>query len=143
MSDEPVKLFEKETREIKKLLAESGFSRSKVTSGSSSGGPFVSCDFGNGNIEIGLIVRGGSRLGCPNYTAGKGYAGHEGLMSVLGCGEESSLIPGEWPDYVARDEGSSFDALFNDLSSLILPQFRKSKQEFENAINKAYRDRWK
>ena len=137
MGKKPKQLIENGMREIKPLLEKHGFKQSEVTSGSSSGGDFAACDFINGKIEIGIIVRASGKLGCPSYTAGHGYAAHERLLSVLGHSEKSSLIPGKWPSYVSKKGNNAFDALFRDLSELILPLLRESPQAFEAAINRA------
>ena len=140
MDIKPKNVLKEGLQNIRPLLEKNGFKQSKITGGSSSGGHFATVGFSNGNVEIGLIVRANGYLGCPNYSAGHGYASHEKLLSVLGCDEDSSLVPGKWLSYISRTDSNPFTALFDDLSNLILPRFRKSRSEFEEAINRAHKE---
>src|SRR5947209_16990090 len=84
------------------LLEDAGFRSEQGGEGVASGGSFATGFFRRGSLEIGLIVRGSNRFGCPNYSEGNGYAGHDDMMWALGRESDAQLIPGTLLEYVAR-----------------------------------------
>jgi len=124
---------------LRPLLEEQGFQYDPGHTGVSSSGPFATGHFRRGDVEIGLIVRHRNELGSPNYSEGRGYAGHEGLFWALGRDGEARLVPGEYDSYIAGDGGNPFDALETDLRGVILPALRTSEVDFRSAIARAYR----
>jgi hypothetical protein len=114
-----------------------GFEYSTGDHAVSSGGPFAVGFFRRGDIEIGLIVRSKTALGCPNYSAGHGYAGHEDLISALGADGRQDLVSGEWPSFQSRGGGDPFDALRHDLEHIILPAFDESEVRFRASLARA------
>jgi hypothetical protein len=118
------------------LLAEHGFTYKPGDTGSASGGPFATGTFWRGNLEIGLIVRSRNKLGCPSYSEGRGYAGHDDLLKVLGVANPA-LIPSEFPVFIAANKGDPFDALAVDLQRVLL-MLRNSEIDFRSAIAAAH-----
>lgn len=100
---------------------------------------FATGFFRRGKLEIGLIVRSKDRLGCPNYSEGHGYAGHEDLFWALGQEGEAWLREGEFLSYHARDGGDPFRALKHDLEAVILPALEDSPKDFSKALARAHR----
>jgi len=86
-------------------MKEAGFRYEPGDGGNSSGGSFASAAFRRGDLEIGLIVRGQGELGCPNYSRGKGYAGHEDVFGALGHEGEERLVLSGFISYADRDGG--------------------------------------
>lgn len=121
---------------LRPLLKANGFRYEPGTDGSSSGGSFATGSFRRGDLEIGLIVRNQRELGCPNYSVGDGYAGHEDLLWALGR-DGGALVPSSFFTYAARGDGDSFDALEVDLRDVILPALRDSELEFGKAVARA------
>ncbi len=105
--------------------------------GVSSGGPFAVATFRRGSLEIGVIVRNGSQLGCPNYSVGNGYAGHQDLIAELGHGSEELLIPGPHLSYIGKSNLDAFEALGRDLEAYVVPALVKSEHAFEDAVRRA------
>ena len=87
------------------LMATRGFMYEGGEQAVSSGGPFATGFFRRGKLEIGLIIRNKNQFGCPNYSEGRGYAGHEDLFWALGHDRELNLIPGDFFSYKARKGG--------------------------------------
>lgn len=100
----------------------------------SSGGSFAVGFFRRGPLEIGLIVRNRNELGCPNYFAGKGYAGHDDMIWALGADGKEQLVAGEWLSFQARSGGDAFDALRHDLENIILPALDDSEVQFLESL---------
>jgi len=117
-----------------------GFIYQPGTAASSSGGPFATAHFRKGDLEVGLVVRHNSRLGCPNYSLGNGFAGHNDLVRALGYEGREDLVEGERLEFVSRSGRDAFAALRSDLESLILPVFDRSETEFRSALAVAVRD---
>lgn len=123
------------------LLSSYGFSRKASHTGSSSGGPYATATFVCDKLEIGLIVRFKSELGCPNYTEGKGFAGHSRLIAKLNQDYEPSLVSdGSGITYCSADGGDAFLALRDDLDKLILPAFRDAPEAFSDALVRAHKE---
>ena len=120
------------------LLSPYGFSHASSDTGSSSGGRFATATFTKNNLEIGLIVRFGSELGCPNYSEGNGYAGHGGLMSAVDPDAEPRLVPNGPISYCAVDGGDPFDALMYDLEQTILPALKRDPAGFSVSLAQAH-----
>ena len=99
------------------VLSLHGFSHDAEDSGSSPGGRFATVTFKRNNLEIGLIVRSKSKLGCPNYTLGHGYAGHARVMAEINTDCNPKLIPDDFISYHAVDGSDPFDALKSDLET--------------------------
>ncbi|MFN8177509.1 MAG: hypothetical protein U0167_06265 [bacterium] len=104
----------------------------------SSGGAFAAGWFRRGDLEIGLIVRDRCQLGCPNYSEGRGHAGHHDLFWALGRDGEARLVPGAFLSCASRDGGDPFLALETDLIDVILPALESSEPDFRNAIARAH-----
>ena len=121
------------------LLGAHGFVYYPGDQSVSSGGPFATGHFRRGEFEIGLIVRNNDQLGCPNYSEGHGYAGHDDLFWALGRQGEAQLVPGEFVSYIAKDGGDSFTALEYDLKHVILPALERSPTEFSGAFARAHK----
>jgi hypothetical protein len=124
---------------IETLLIDRGFTKPAPEAGHSSGGAFQAATFRRGALEVGLVVRNGNALGCPNYSYGAGYVGHEDVIAALGRLGEERLVPGQYLAYKARDGGDPFDALYFDLREIILPVLDRSEDDFRLAIDKALR----
>lgn len=99
----------------------------------SSGGAFATVVFRRTPLELGIIVRG-VVLGCPNYSVGSGYVGHDGLIEALGRAGDEQLIAGVGLSFRARDGGDPVDALCTDLKRIILPVLDASEDDFRAAI---------
>jgi hypothetical protein len=123
---------------LQPLLTSLGF-ESGSDGGVSSGGPFATGYFRRGKLEIGLIVRNGDQLGCPNYSEGRGYASHTDMFWALGRAGEARLIPGDSLSYKASDGGDPFDALFADFEQVILPALQESPDTFSAALARAHK----
>jgi hypothetical protein len=119
---------------IRPLLEARGFTYSEAEQAVSSGGSFAVANFSRGDMEIGLIVRNGSQLGCPNYAAADGYVGHDDLIWALGHEGKEQLVEGDWHSFRARDGGNVFDALRADLELIILPVLDRSEEAFRTAV---------
>jgi hypothetical protein len=126
---------------IAPTLARSGFTYVPGDTAPSSGGPVAVGYFRRGDFEIGLIVRNQRALGCPNYSVGAGFAGHDDLMNTLGAQGNSRLVPGPWPTYVASDGSDVFDALAADLERFLIPVLMRSEEEFRTALAKTIGER--
>ena len=123
---------------IRPLLGLEGFRFEPGDEAASSGGAFATCVFRRGSLQVGLIVRNGNQLGCPNYSAGHGYAGHDDVIWALGRDGKAQLVL-RGRSYTAADGGDPFDALATDLRDVILPALRKSEAAFSAAIARAHR----
>jgi hypothetical protein len=123
---------------IDPILRAHGFQLQPADAGVSSGGQFATVRYLHESLELGLIVRDGNQLGCPNYSAGKGYAGHNDLVRSLDHAGTEHLIPAaEGLSYQARVGGSPFDALQHDLEEIILPALVASEARFLAALAEA------
>jgi hypothetical protein len=122
---------------LRACLEARGFEYSSGDRGGSSGGPFAVGFFRRTDIEMGLIVRDGTALGCPNYTTGKGYAGHDDLVSALGAQGREELVSGEWLSFRSRAGGDPFEALRHDLEHIILPAIDESEDRFRTSLARA------
>ena len=120
------------------LMSSYGFSHETSDSGTSSGGRFATVKFTKDALEIGLIVRFGSELGCPNYSEGKGYAGHCDLMSFIDPCAVPKLVPNGSISYCSAQGGDPFEALLYDLEHTILPALKKDSIAFSSALAKAH-----
>jgi hypothetical protein len=78
-------------------------------------------------------------LGCPNYSNGSGYAGHDDIVEALGHAGQEHLVPGDSLAFRARDGGDAFDALQSDFERIILPAFDRSEKDFRAAVDSAVR----
>ena len=125
---------------MKENLSSAGFSIELGDVGNSSGGPFASACFRRGDLEIRVIVRGGSRMGLPNYSVGKGYAGHTDLVRRLGKGGTEQLISASFQECVGRQGQEPFQAFKEDIDRIILPALRRSEERFFAALLEAYED---
>ena len=126
---------------LKPLLATYGFRFSRGGGGLSSGGSFAVGRFVRPPLEIGLIVRNKSELGCPNYSRGTGFAGHDDLFAELGqTGQEVLVRASEELGhlaYVGKDGRTAFEALYFDLENGVLPALQRSEREFLGALDRA------
>lgn len=120
---------------VQRLLERHGFTRASEH-GVSSGGPFSSATFRRNSVELGFIVRGAA-LGCPNYSIGHGYVGHENVLWALGRAGDKRLVRGAGLEYRDRLGGDAIDALCNDLEHLVLPALEASAQQFALAVERA------
>jgi hypothetical protein len=127
-------------REIEPLLAAHGFAGVGGDDGVSSGGSYATSLFRRGELEIGLIVRQKIELGCPSYTEGQGYAGHNDLIRRLGCEGLEELVEGEFLSWKSKSGGSPFVALKADLERIVLPALVKSEADFRRALREAHGD---
>ena len=121
------------------VLSLHGFSHDAEDSGSSSGGRFATVTFKRNNLEIGLIVRSKSKLGCPNYTLGHGYAGHARVMAEINTDCNPKLIPDDFIAYHAVDGSDPFDALKSDLETYFFPLLSNDSDALDAAITRAAR----
>jgi len=124
---------------LRPLLGSFGFAYVPGYDGCSGGGPFAVSYFRRELLEIGLIVRQQAKLGCPNYSVGEGWVGHEDLLAVLGHDGRARLVPGEWPAWVAADGGDGFAALRADLEDPILPALREPPARYRIVLARAVR----
>jgi hypothetical protein len=131
--------FERGIEALRPAFAMRGFTYVPGVRATASGGPFTTAFFRKGDLEIGLIVRNTNQLGCPNYSIGRGYAGHEDVAHALGYSGTQQLIAGQHLEYVARDGGDPFAALSADLDTLIFPAFDQSEKAFHSIIDAAVR----
>jgi hypothetical protein len=122
---------------LRPLLSSDHFQLNHGNDGISSGGSFAVAFFRRGILEISLIVRNKTELGCPNYSEGNGYAGHNDLISALGHEGREQLVAGGGTSYVAKGGGDPFDALRSDLEQFVLPPFRASENGFNIALAQA------
>jgi hypothetical protein len=120
------------------LFSAHGFILASSDTGISSGGRFATATFRKGNLQIGLIVRFGSELGCPNYSERNGYADHGGLISTIDPGAEPRLVPNGPISYRAVDSGDPFDALMDDLEQTILPALKRDPAGFSMSLAQAH-----
>lgn len=118
-------------------LSAQGFAYSRGDQGVSSGGPFAVGFFRRDALQIGLIIRSGHELGCPSYSAGRGYAGHADLMYELGAAGREQLVEDRWWAFKGRDGGDPFEALRHDLESIVLPALASSEPQFVAALGRA------
>jgi hypothetical protein len=88
-------------------------------------------------LQIGLIVRDRIALGCPNYSAGRGYAGHHHLIWALGAEGKEQLVPAEGLSFKSRAGGDSFEALHHDLELIVLPALDASEAQFLASLGRA------
>jgi len=127
---------------IEGLLRSYGFERyPSDDDGVSSGGSFATCEFRRDDLEFGLIVRHQTKLGCPNYSEGKGYAGHQDMIRHLGKAGSERLVAGEFLSFEDRLGGNPFQALKYDLQEILLPTLQQAEAEFRAAIRKAHGER--
>jgi hypothetical protein len=124
---------------LRALLEPRSFCFQADTSATSSRGSFAAGYFRRPDLEIGLIVRNGSQLGCPNYSAGRGFAGHGDLVAALGAAGREKLIEGPHLEFVSRNGGPAFDAFHADLETFILPALDRSTEEFHASLAAAVR----
>ena len=122
---------------LDRVLRPVGFNHTLGSPGSSPGGPFAVATFRRGSLEIGVIVRNGDQLGCPNYSVGEGYAGHQDLIAELGHGGEELLVAGPHLSYVGKNSLDAFDALGRDLEAYVIPALGKSEHAFKDALRRA------
>ena len=122
------------------VLTPHGFDYVPRDSGVSSGGSFATSSFRRGALEVGLIVRNGAVLGCPNYSVGQGFGGHDDLIASLGAAGREKLISGPWPSFVGREGADAFEALSADLEQIILPALTRSEASFRRALAKAVQE---
>jgi hypothetical protein len=125
---------------VRDLFESRGFAYCPEAAGTSSGGPFASAHFRRDDLDIGLIVRERRRLGCPNYSLGKGFAGHESLARALGVGGQEELVEGKHLEFQSRIGRDPFLALRSDLANLFLPVLDRSEQDFRAAIARAVQE---
>lgn len=121
------------------LLSLHGFLYDLDTSGSSSGGRYAAVTLKRNNLEIGLIVRSQTKLGCPNYSLGHGYAGHASVMTEIDSECKPRLACDEFHSYIAVDGGDPFDALKSDLERYFLPLLSNDPDALDAAITRAVR----
>ena len=114
-----------------------GFTYHSGTNATSSGGPFATGHFRKGSLEISLIVRNKTQLGCPNYSEGNGYAGHDDIVRTLGFAGQEALVHGEQLGFVSRSGGDAFEALGADLSQIVFPELDRSETSFREALARA------
>ena len=120
------------------MLGRHGFQQEQDEVGAASGGLFATVTFRRGRLAVELIVRRRNQLGCPNYTAGAGYAGHADLVAALGAGGREQLIPkAETFVYQARDNSDPFRALETDLTNIVLPVLEMSEPDLIDAVQRA------
>ena len=119
------------------VLTPHGFEYVPGYVGVSSGGSFATGSFRGGAFEIGLIVRNRAALGCPNYSVGEGFAGHDDLIAALGAAGTERLISGTWSSFIAREGTDAFEALSADLEQIILPALTRSEATFRLALANA------
>jgi hypothetical protein len=122
---------------LRPLLEGRGFTYSAGDEAASSGGRFAAGSFRRGTLEIGLIVRDRVALGCPNYSTGHGYAGHDDVIQALGADGRQQLVAGEGLAFRARGGGDSFEALRQDLERIILPALDDSEDRFLASLQRA------
>jgi hypothetical protein len=122
---------------VEQVLRSHGFTHTLQEPGISSGGPFAVAEFRRGKLNIGLIVRNKDQLGCPNYSVGQGFAGHQDLIAELGHTGEEQLVSGSDLSYVGKDDQNPFDALIADLQEFIVPWIEKSEESFLAALRRA------
>jgi len=126
-------------KKLRPLFAEHGFRYAPDHHGVSHGGQFATGVFRRGRLKIELIVRNRDELGCPNYTEGQGYVGHDDVFWALGREGEAQLVLGGWLSFRAKDGGDPFDALLVDLERVVLPALQRSQADFSAAIARAFR----
>lgn len=136
-SDYASSVFERGIAAVHSGFAMRGFTYSPGTRATASAGPFANATFRKADLEIGLIGRNTNQLGCPNYSVGRGYAGHGDVIWALGRAGTEQLIAGQGLEFVARDGGDPFAALSADLETLIFPAFDRSEQAFRGIIDAA------
>lgn len=104
------------------LLAARGFAPDPMETGRGHM-PFATVTLRRGTLEVGLIVRERHLLRCPNYSAGRGYVGHDDLLRALNPHHPAALVPAEAESihYRAADGGDPFNALRADLVAVLLP----------------------
>lgn len=124
-------------RDLRPMLEQRGFVYTPGAQATSSGGPFAVATFLRGSLEIGLIVRNGNELGCPNYSDGSGYVGHDDLLWALDAADTAHLVPGDFLAYRARDGGDPFEALRADFEQVVLPALDVSEDAFRHALGRA------
>jgi hypothetical protein len=103
----------------------------------SSGGPFASGFFVNGEKKIGLIYRSFSGLGSVNYECRQSAVSHSDLMRYLGKEDQSKLKydSKKFSSY-AREEGDVLDALIHDIQSFEIDLLTSSSEQFYRALRK-------
>ncbi len=140
--------LDKGIAKLQPLLTAHGFEWDSGVQAISSGGPFANGFFRKGKLEIGLVVRDKKHLGCPSYSEGYGYAGHEDLFWALGHEGEMRLVHdyvegkpsyAQSLHYKAKDGGDPFDAFLFDLEQVILPALKASQTEFSAALARAHK----
>lgn len=136
-SDVALSFFERGIAAVRGTFAERGFKYLPGTRATASAGPFATGSFRKADLEIGLIVRNTNQLGCPNYSVGRGCAGHEDVMWALGHAGSEQLVAGQHLEFVARNGGDPFTALAADLETFIFPAFDRSEQDFHRIVDAA------
>jgi hypothetical protein len=127
--------------QIRPYLEARQFEYSSGEQGVASAGPFAVASFRRRCLQLGLIVRQGSGLGCPNYSDGTFYVGHHDLIASLNADGREKLVEGTWPSFTARHGGDAFEALRDDLDSIILPALDVSEATFIELLGRAYERR--
>lgn len=133
-SEIAISFFDRGIAAVRGGFTERGFTYSPGPRATASAGPFATATFRRGDLEIGLIVRNTNQLGCPNYSLGRGYAGHQDVVWALGHSGSEQLVAGEELEFVARNGGDPFAALSTDLETLIFPAFDRSEKDFHRAV---------
>jgi len=122
---------------LEQVLRSHGFTHTLQEPGISSGGPFAVAEFRRGTLSLGLIVRNKDQLGCPNYSVGQGFAGHQDLIAELGHAGEEQLVPGSDLSCVGKEDQNPIDALIADLQAFIVPSMEKPDESFLAALRRA------
>jgi hypothetical protein len=103
--------------------------------GVSSGGPFASGFYVNGNKRIGLIYRAGAGLGAVIYEYYPLSISHDTLMKHLGKSNMGKL---GYSDFrfasFSKDKGDPFEALAYDTQNFTLPFLNGTDSEFEGIL---------
>jgi hypothetical protein len=104
-------------------------------SGVSSGGPFASGFYSNGEKVIGLIYRSGSGLGAVIYQYRQLNIIHDDLMNYLEKSDVSKLkFSGRRFASVSKDGGDPFDALASDIQNFALEFLDSNDSDFEGIL---------
>src|SRR5262245_22389401 len=142
-SDEHATLIQGIER-IRSVLEDRRFQYVPGDKGVSSSGPFAVGFFRRtvgflrrDVLEIALIVRFGNQLGCPNYSDGRGHAGHEDLVWAIDAAAHARLEAGEFLSCRSKLGGDPFDALKADLVEVVLPALDASETKFRKALRRA------
>jgi hypothetical protein len=125
------------TENLNPVLNPLGYSFESDGYAVTSGGPFASGFFVNGEKKIGLIYRSFSGLGSVNYECRQSAVSHSDLMRYLGKEEESKLKydSKKFSSY-ARDDGDVLGALMHDIQSFEIEMLTGSSEQFYRALHK-------